>query len=145
MFSPLVMITIQPSDILTRSGVVASFECIAAGSVNISYQWLKLNDTLDGIPGGPAGSGSGSGDGLIDYVDVENATDSILEFNPVMFGDEGAYRCMVFSESGTFTSNIALLTGMWKHLKASYIYIQQKFIDGALRGQQPEPVAIHYQ
>ena len=144
MFSPLVglNITIQPSDILTRSGVVASFECIAEGSVNISYQWQKLNDTLDGIPGGPAGSGSGSGDGLMGYVDVENAINSTLEFNPVMFGDEGAYRCIV---SGTLISNIALLTGMWKHLKASYIYIQQKFIDGALRGQQPEPVAIHYQ
>ena len=113
-------ITTQPSNIFTRRGAVASFECVAVGSTNIVYQWLKLSNTLDEMQGGAAGSGSGSGDRLIGYVDVENATDSILDFNPVMFGDEGTYRCFVSSESGTLTSNVALLTGMWKHLK-SYI------------------------
>ena len=99
------VITIQPSDVLTRSGETELLECEAMGSANISYQWQKLNDTLDVL----GGSAFGSGDG---YVDVENATNSILEFDPVMFGDEGSYRCVVSSESITLTSEVALLIGM---------------------------------
>ena len=104
MFSLLVdyAIITQPTDSFTRNGSVTTFQCVAEGPVDITYQWQKSNDTLDGMQGG-AGVG---------YIDVENAVDSILEFNPVLFGDEGTYRCRVSSAQGDLTSDTALLTGM---------------------------------
>ena len=87
---------------------MVQFECEAIGAANISYQWQKFNDTLDVL----GGSAFRSGDGMSNYVDVENATNPILEFNPVMFGDEGLYRCVVSSQSSTQISDMAILTGM---------------------------------
>ena len=40
-----------------------------------------------------------------------------LEFNPVEFGDEGFYRCMVFNEVDMATSETATVTGTYGQTK----------------------------
>ena len=104
----------QPTEIIAKNGEMASLFCGADG-FPLLYQWQMLNSTLDGIFGSDGGSASGSGgSGIADnYVDIESATDSILEFNPIQFGDEGSYRCIAFNPVGTAVSEAATVTGTY--------------------------------
>ena len=110
----------QPMEIFASTGEMASLVCNADGFPLLFYQWQKLNDTLDGmfsgsVSGSGSGSGIGSGGGGItdDYVNIENATDRMLEFNPIQFGDEGSYRCIVSNPLGTGFSEAATVTGIY--------------------------------
>ena len=107
----------QPMEILARDGEMASLFCDADG-FPLLYQWQKLNSTFDGIFGSAgesaSGSGGSGGSGIADnYVDIESATDSILDFNPIQFSDEGSYRCIAFNPVGTAISEAATVTGTY--------------------------------
>ena len=107
----------QPMELLARNGEIASLFCDADG-FPLLYQWQKLNSTFDGIFGSAGGSAYGSGgsgeSGIADYyVDIENATESLLEFSPIEFGDEGSYRCIAFNQVETVVSEAATVTGTY--------------------------------
>ena len=115
----------QPMDVLASSGEPVTLNCSADG-FPLFYQWQKLNRTLDEMfdcDGGSASasaSASASGSGIAgnsNYVYIEHATDSVLELNPVEFGDEGVYRCMAFNQVGTATSETATVTGTYRKMK----------------------------
>ena len=107
----------QPMEIFARSGEMASLVCNADG-FPLFYQWQKLNDTLDGMF---LGSASGSGSGIADnYVNIENVTDRMLEFNPIQFGDEGSYRCIASNPLGTAVSEAATVTGIYAWAEKYY-------------------------
>ena len=109
----------QPMDIFASSGELAALNCNASG-FPLFYQWQKLNGTLNEILDCDGDSASASGSGIAEngnYVDIENATESVLEFNPVEFGDEGFYRCMVFNEVDMATSETATVTGNYGQTK----------------------------
>ena len=67
----------QPTDILTNNGTMENFTCLAEGFPDPLYRWEKLE-----MPGSSSGSV------------IPSATDSLLEFSPVVFGDEGYYLCV---------------------------------------------------
>ena len=86
-------IVTQPADILTRNGTVVNFNCEAEGFPPPEYQWEKYNETMGTF--------------------IRVGSDSVLEFSPAVFGDEGRYRC-VASQLGTNrtdTSTEVILTG----------------------------------
>ena len=49
-----------------------------------------------------------------------NATDRILEFNPIQFGDEGSYRCIASDPLGTAFSEAATVTGIYAWVEKYY-------------------------
>ena len=104
----------QPTEILARNGEMASLFCDADG-FPLFYQWQMLNSIFDGVFESDGGSASGSGGSGIEdnYVDRESATDSILEFDPIQFGDEGSYRCIAFNPVGTAISEATTVTGTY--------------------------------
>ena len=108
----------QPMELFVSIGNVTSLLCDADG-FPLFYQWQMLSSTLDGIFGSDGGSASGSGgsssgSGIADnYVDIENATESFLEFDPIQFGDEGSYRCIASNPVGTAVSEAATVTGTY--------------------------------
>jgi len=86
-------IVTQPADILTRNGTVVNFTCEAESFPNPMYQWEKYIETMGTF--------------------IRVGSDSVLEFSPAVFGDEGTYRC-VASLPGTNrndTSTQVVLTG----------------------------------
>ena len=109
----------RPTDVFASSGELAALNCNASG-FPLFYQWQQLNGTLDEIFDCDGDSASASGSGVAEsgnYVDIENATDSVLEFNPVEFGDEGFYRCVVFNEVDMATSETATVTGTYGQME----------------------------
>ena len=87
------IIITQPADILTRSGTVEVFTCEAESFPAPEYQWEKYNETMAAF--------------------IIAGSDSVLELSPVVYGDEGRYRC-VASLPGTNrsdTSTQVVLTG----------------------------------
>ena len=114
----------QPMEIFANSGEMASLLCDADG-FPLFYQWQKLNNTLCGIFSGSASGSSGSGSGIADnYVDIENATDPILEFSPIQFGDEGSYRCIASNPVGTAVSEAATVTGIYALLVIAHATVE---------------------
>ena len=86
-------IVTQPADILTRNGTVVNFSCEAESFPAPEYQWDKFDKTMGTF--------------------IRVVSDSVLEFSPAVFGDEGRYRC-VASLPGTNrndTSTQVVLTG----------------------------------
>ena len=105
----------------TTNGTFENITCMIEG-FPISYIWQKMNETVsddggDVVNGSSSGSGSGSGYGsnnasdsssdsntdsedelMVTYTNV--STGRVLEFNPVVFGDEGVYRCVALSGVG---------------------------------------------
>ena len=66
-----------PVDILTQNGSAVNFTCFAVGFPTPAYSWERSNGST--------------------FVVVDMATDSSLEFSPVIFGDEGVYQCVATS------------------------------------------------
>ena len=108
---------VEPAELLIQNGSNVSLRCNTTNGVSdTSIHWEKLNgrancpnintDSASGtrilngssltLSGGGLVSGSGqslSGDEELEqYQLVENG--SIFEFAPVVFGDEGCYRCV---------------------------------------------------
>ena len=84
----------NPSDVLTLNGSTVNLTCIADGFPAPAYRWEILG-------GSTSGSGSGTHDDFLqpslETVPIDMVADPILEFTPVVFGDEGIYLCVVFS------------------------------------------------
>ena len=72
----------------TTNGSMESITCMIEG-FPVRYEWEKLEvSTVSG-----SGSGAGISSGVIfSYSSV--SMERVLEFNSVVFGDEGAYRCV---------------------------------------------------
>ncbi len=93
---------IEPEDNFTSIGQSASFMCRAEGFPNPVYRWDRLA-SLDASVS----------------VEVVNTSGPFLDFNPVVFGDEGYYQCvasLVFPTSllrpdSERMSRVATLTG----------------------------------
>ena len=92
-------------DLSTTNGSVESVACMIVAFPPPDYRWEKLNESEE--------TGSGSGSGFMfsgsalfsgemmppmryDLV----SSGQILEFDPVLFGDEGVYRCVALAEVG---------------------------------------------
>lgn len=82
----------DPVDILAANGSIDSFSCLAEAFPNVTYVWLRTN-------------------GQDVRSNIDGRTNSILTFNPVIFGDEGQYFCEANSSNVTRSSLSALLTG----------------------------------
>ena len=87
-----------PMDISAQNGTVVSFTCFAVGFPTPVYNWGMSNGTV--------------------FATVDMATNSFLEFSPVVFEDEGIYQCIATS---TLSDGIELrvesqatLTGWYK-------------------------------
>ena len=98
----------------TTNGTYENITCMIEG-FPISYVWQKMNETLsddgsDVVNGSNSGSGHGSNNAsnsssdsntdsedelMVTYMNV--LTGRVLEFDPVVFGDEGVYRCVALS------------------------------------------------
>ena len=65
--------------------------------LNTTFHWEKLTSSFDGscsnLNLSAARGGLSGGEETGERVVVSNS--SILEFDPVVFGDEGCYRCVV--------------------------------------------------
>lgn len=101
--------TLQPESILTRNGSNVYISCRAEGFPPPTQHWEALIERDGGSGYGEELSGSG------DLLSSEMlwAVQTIgedLEINPVVFGDEGLYRCMANSniEGMTISTNITL-------------------------------------
>ncbi len=82
--------TMTPTNIWTNNGSSEMLICEADGFPFPQLQWTKLN---------AAGM----------YEDIPGETAQKLEFDPIVFGDEGVYRCVAgeaFSSSSTVTGII---------------------------------------
>lgn len=77
-------LTVPESLILTSNGTMEDLMCVAESFPLPQYQWVKYenSETLN------VGSNS-----------------SLLDFNPIKFGDEGIYRCIVTSNGTTIETN----------------------------------------
>ena len=91
MVNPL--ITLQPLDTSATNGSSVTLTCEAESFPAPSYSWEVLG-------GGALGD------------TVMGANTSTLTFSPVVFGNEGEYRCNASANGVTDVSNTATLTGM---------------------------------
>ena len=102
----LVRPVVEPVEVLAKNGDNVSLMCLAQFFPEPSYVWEKLRDSndTDTIPD-VFGFVSGSGENMM-------ATHPFLDFEPVEFGDEGYYRCVV-NINGTWmaSSDDVLLAG----------------------------------
>ena len=102
----LVRPVVEPREVLAKSGDNVTLMCLAQSSPEPSYVWEMLRDSSDNdtIPD-VFGFVSGSGENMM-------ATHPFLDFEPVRYGDEGVYRCVV-DINGTWmaSSNGVLLAG----------------------------------
>ena len=78
---------------LTTNGSSVTLECDGESFPDPTYLWEMMMNSEE------------------DYIIVINTTDQNLSFDPVVFGDEGTYRCTVVSEgAGNVTTNDSVLT-----------------------------------
>ena len=87
---------LTPVEVLTSAGMMVTLMCVVQDSPPGSVRWQKMN--MSGL-----------------YDELTDETDRNLTFQPVAFGDEGSYRCVVnTSEFGELTSPVSVITG--KHI-----------------------------
>ena len=102
----LVRPVVDPPEVLAKNGDMVTFMCLAQSFPEPSYVWERFRDSndSDSIPD-VFGYVSGSGENMM-------ATHPFLDFEPVRYGDEGVYRCMV-KINGTWmaSSDGVLLAG----------------------------------
>lgn len=108
---------VEPELTLARMGDNITLMCLAQSFPEPSYLWEMISMTDSG--------GSGS------VLDVSNAFESgssenqivtqpTLEFNPIEYGDNGNYRCVItFNGVWQVSSNEALLSGRYYLLESS--------------------------
>ena len=78
---------------LTTNGSSVTLECDGGGFPDPTYVWQMMNEEGDYVT-----------------VSVTTTMGQGLTFDPVMFGDEGSYRCTVVSEgAGNVTTNESVL------------------------------------
>ena len=82
----------QPSDIATDNGTSASFVFVVEAYPPASYTW----EFLDGEFGST----------------TTGSFTNTLSFSPVVFGNEGRYRCSASSDREVVQSNLVTLTGI---------------------------------
>jgi len=101
----------EPGELISESGSNETLRCNTT-TPDVEVRWEKLNSSLDGrmncsdlllTTSGFGLSGSGEQG---DYVPVSNG--SLLEFGPVVFGDEGCYRCV----AAGMPSDLVTVTGI---------------------------------
>lgn len=86
-------IVAQPlTNTLVGYGQPLSLVCGASGSLPLSFQWQETNSSAGG------------------WTNVPGQTANTLSFNPVTFGDAGAYRVVVTNQYGTTNSVVAQVT-----------------------------------
>ena len=100
----------EPAELLSESGSNETLRCnTTCTTPGVEVRWEKLNSSLDGRVNCSdlllTASGNGNGE-QGDYVTVSNS--SLLEFGPVVFGDEGCYRCVAAGVS----SDLVTVTGI---------------------------------
>ena len=117
----------QVGGLCTANGSIESITCMIEG-FPVRYEWQKLeiatvnsSDSSDIDRGSGISIGSGSdGDsgspceGVSDIGIITGyssvSMDRVLEFNPVVFGDEGVYRCVAHSGIEELVSNRTTVT-----------------------------------
>ena len=82
----------HPREILATNGTVGNFTCLAEAFPDPTYNWRRT-------------------DGRAIRLIVEGKNDSTLNFDPIMFGDEGGYFCDATSSNVTRSSLGAILSG----------------------------------
>ena len=80
-----------PQDLNGSNGTVQSLTCEAEAFPTPEYQWVKSGDMI--------------------RSEVLGVTASTLQFNPLMFGDDGSYYCNATSQGISIQSNTVILTG----------------------------------
>lgn len=85
-------ITDQPNSQTVFEGSMAVLAIATNGGGNVTYQWRK------------------GGVDLVDGGSISGATTDTLTIDPVMVGDAGDYDCVVASNCGMLTSDLATLT-----------------------------------
>ena len=85
----LVRPVVEPQEVLAMNGDRVTLMCLAQSFPEPSYVWEMFRDGNDSdtFPD-EFGFVSGSGENML-------ATHPFLDFEPIQFGDEGVYRCMV--------------------------------------------------
>jgi len=87
----IVEITVQPEDGVGTNGSIVTLSCEAEAFPSPEYLWLRTDGGM---------------------IREEVAIDGpMLEFSPVLFGDEGDYYCNATSEEYFALSETATLTG----------------------------------
>ena len=82
----------HPNEILSTNGTVENFTCLAEAFPEPTYNWRRTdNRAIRSI--------------------IEGKTDPILNFDPIIFGDEGSYYCEGTSINVTRASLRAILAG----------------------------------
>lgn len=100
-------ITEQPVDLLATNGSSGSITCMAEAFPAPMLHWERLNEMVYEISGSGSGVNSGSGietsplELMMQYDTVSEG--GVLEFDPVLFGDEGVYRCVASIHVGSET------------------------------------------
>lgn len=106
----LVRPIVGPEITLARQGDNVTLMCLAQSIPEPSYMWEMISVTdSDGSGSLLDPFESGSGENQI-------VTQSVLEFKPVQYKDNGNYRCVItFNGIWQVSSNEALLAGRYKH------------------------------
>ena len=107
---------VEPTELLIQKGSNTSLRCNTTyGIPDISIQWEKLDERVVNSSPMHSTSGSGSlrgsgqaisGDGELEQYQLIGIG-SEFDFAPIMFGDEGRYRCVAMGAA----SNPITVTG----------------------------------
>jgi hypothetical protein len=79
-------ITGQPNSQIIVAGATTTFPVVATGTPPLSFQWRK------------------------DDMELQNATNSVLQLNNLTSNDAGGYTVVITNEGGSITSAVAILT-----------------------------------
>ena len=123
----LVRPVVEPQEVLAKNGDNVTLMCLVQSSPEPAYFWELLGD--DGF----SSVGSRSDIIMMDFASGSGGnmmgSDLFLNFEPVLYGDGGVYRCVVdFSGIGQVSSDGILLAGETEIIKLAanlfYIYIR---------------------
>ena len=95
-----------------RNGSTVVLNCSATGLQSVSYEWeRRISSDANMLFGSGVSSGSG-GSGVLAGYDFVSGNQT-LEFNPIVFGHEGVYRCVATNGSGEeyLSEDITLSSG----------------------------------
>ena len=84
-------ITVDPIDVFADVGDFVMLLCMAEAFPEAVYSWMRIGSEI--------------------REDIDGQTNTTLIFDPVIFGDEGAYVCTASSSNVSVNSRVATLTG----------------------------------